>query len=112
MARNKFKDSNDALEQMKEDWKDHPVLVPLTGSMYVPGKVKKVENIVIDIGTGYYAEKDLACAKDYFKRKVAFVTEQIDKIEILGFEKSKIRDTIMEVMEMKMGQLKSQTQAA
>lgn len=57
MARNKFKESKEALEQMKEDWEEHTVLVPLTGSMYVPGIIKKVDNIILDIGTGYYAEK-------------------------------------------------------
>lgn len=35
--------------------------------------------------------QDLDNAKDYFKRKVDFVGEQMEKIEILGFEKSKIR---------------------
>lgn len=107
MARNKFKDSKEALEQMKEDWKEQQVLVPLTSSMYVPGIIKEVDNVIIDIGTGYYAEKDVPGAKDYFKRKVDFVTEQVDKIEMLGFEKSKIRDTIIGVMEMKLSQMKT-----
>lgn len=51
--------------------------------------------------------QDIDSAKDYFKRKTAFVTEQMEKIQILGLQKSRIRDTIVEVMEMKL-----QTQAA
>lgn len=47
-------------------------------------------------------------AKEYFKRKMSFVTEQMEKIQILGSEKSKIRDAIVEVMDMK---LQSQQQA-
>ncbi len=31
-------------------------------------------------------------AKSYFKRKVKFVTEQMEKIQMLGMEKSQVRD--------------------
>ena len=33
------------------------VLVPLTSSLYVPGKLNDVENVVVDVGTGYYVKK-------------------------------------------------------
>lgn len=46
--------------------------------------------------------QNIDAAKDYFKRKTAFVTEQMEKIQILGLQKSRIRDTIVEVMEMKL----------
>lgn len=56
MAKTKFAGSKEALEQVNEDWKEKEILVPLTGSMYVPGVVKQVDNLIIDVGTGYYAE--------------------------------------------------------
>ncbi|XP_075223730.1 putative prefoldin subunit 5 isoform X2 [Lycorma delicatula] len=67
-------------------------MVPLTGSMYVPGTIADSENVIIDVGTGYYLQKDIDGAKDYFKRKVTFVTEQMEKIQAVGMEKSKIRE--------------------
>lgn len=70
--------------------------------MYVPGKLTDTKNVILDIGTGYYAEQDIDGARDYFKRKTAFVTEQMEKIQVIGLEKSKIRDTVVEVMELKM----------
>ena len=33
------------------------VLVPLTSSLYVPGRLTDVESVVVDIGTGYYVTK-------------------------------------------------------
>lgn len=36
---------------------DKTILVPLTGSLYVPGKLQDVENVIIDVGTGYYVQK-------------------------------------------------------
>jgi len=31
--------------------------VPLTSSLYVPGRLIDVENVLIDVGTGYYVQK-------------------------------------------------------
>lgn len=78
------------------------ILVPLTGSMYVVGKLVDTNNVLIDIGTGYYAQKKVPDAKDYFDRRVAYVTEQMEKIQQLGLEKSKIRDATVDVIEMKL----------
>lgn len=33
------------------------MLVPLTSSLYVPGKITDPEHVVVDIGTGYYVKK-------------------------------------------------------
>ena len=33
------------------------ILIPLTSSLYVPGRLTDVENVVIDVGTGYYVKK-------------------------------------------------------
>ena len=31
--------------------------MPLTNSLYVPGKLSDVENVIVDVGTGYYVKK-------------------------------------------------------
>lgn len=110
MVKGKMKGSRDALEQLNPEKKNQPVLVPLTGSMYVPGVMKDTEKVVVDIGTGYYAEKSLQGAKDYLKKRADFVQEQIEKIELIGMEKSKIREAIIEVMTIKINTLKAQQQ--
>jgi len=107
VAKSKYSGSKESLEQFKSSWNDNVTLVPLTGSMYVPGKFKDINKVLIDIGTGYYVEMDLEKGKDYFRRRVEFVTEQMDKIEKLGIEKSKIRDAIQEVMQIKLAQLET-----
>lgn len=38
-------------------------------------------------------------AKSYFKRKVKFVTEQMEKVQMLGIEKSQVRDGKFSVVE-------------
>lgn len=108
MVKGKMKGSRDALEQLNPEKKDQPVLVPLTGSMYVPGVLAETDKVVVDIGTGYYAEKSLQGAKDYLKTRADFVQEQIEKIELIGMEKSKIREAIIEVMTIKINTMKAQ----
>lgn len=77
------------------------ILVPLTSSMYVTGELADTNNVIIDIGTGYYAEKNIEDAKDYFKRKVEYVTEQMEKIQQVGIERTKLRETTMDLIEAK-----------
>ena len=36
---------------------DKSILVPLTSSLYVPGKLTCNNRVLVDIGTGYYLEK-------------------------------------------------------
>jgi hypothetical protein len=38
-------------------WTDKSILVPLTNSLYVPGKLADTENVIVDVGTGYYVKK-------------------------------------------------------
>ena len=52
--------------------------------------------------TGYYVEKDVESAKEYFTKKVKYVTEQMEKVQGIGNEKAKIREAVMDVMEQKL----------
>ena len=36
---------------------DKVILVPLTNSLYVPGKLCDLDNVIVDVGTGYYVKK-------------------------------------------------------
>ena len=70
--------------------------------MYVPGMLDNSETVMVDVGTGYYIEKDIAGAKEYFKQKVKYVTENMEKVQAIGNEKNKIRDVVMDCMEAKL----------
>lgn len=36
---------------------ERTILVPLTSSLYVPGTLADSENVIVDVGTGFYVEK-------------------------------------------------------
>ncbi|KAG8176904.1 hypothetical protein JTE90_012848 [Oedothorax gibbosus] len=101
LAQKKYGDSRDCVEQLQKMKQGNPTLVPLTDSMYVPGELDETKKVIIDIGTGYYVEKDLPDAIDYFKRKVKFVTTQIEKVQQIMKEKLIAREVVIETMEGK-----------
>lgn len=91
-AQVKFQDSKESLDKITPASQGNPIMVPLTDSMYVEGKVADADKVIVDIGTGFYVEKKIPDAQDYFKRRVAFVTQQMEKLQFIGTEKMKIRD--------------------
>jgi prefoldin alpha subunit len=109
---NRFQDSGDCLKNFSGDMKDKEILVPLTGSMYVPGTLTDPQRVIVDVGTGYFVEKNVSEAKEYFNRKVKFVTEQMEKVQVLGNDKSRVREAILEVMEAKVQMQMAQQRAA
>eukprot|EP00091_Calanus_sinicus_P013419 TRINITY_DN29803_c0_g1_i1.p1 TRINITY_DN29803_c0_g1~~TRINITY_DN29803_c0_g1_i1.p1 ORF type:complete len:182 (-),score=70.80 TRINITY_DN29803_c0_g1_i1:236-736(-) len=102
LAQSKFQESGDSLSRMKPESDGKDVLVPLTGSMYVPGQLSNPGKVIVDIGTGYYVEKESSSAQDYFNRKVKYVTENMERVQAIGNEKAKIRELVMDVMQEKL----------
>lgn len=82
-AKQKFKESMDAIKVQRELPNDKSILVPLTGSMYVPGHLTDTNQFLLDIGTQYLIEKDADGAIDYFERKMKFIDVQLAKFSQL-----------------------------
>lgn len=82
-AKQKFKESMDAVKVQRELPNDRSILVPLTSSMYVPGQLTDTNQFLIDIGTQYLVEKDSDGAVDYFERKMKFIDVQLAKFSQL-----------------------------
>jgi len=111
-ARNKYSESSDCVEKHSTFKESTELLVPLTGSMYVPGTIGHTDRFIVDIGTGYFVQKDPATAQDFFKRKVTFLQEQIDKYVKIAQEKAALRDNILEALQYKSQMAHAQQQAA
>ncbi|CAI9720676.1 prefoldin subunit 5-like [Octopus vulgaris] len=101
VAQTKFSESQECLSQVTKQNLDNDILVPLTGSMYVPGKLSNVEECLVDIGTGYYIEMTVDSSKKFFKRKVDYITKQIEKMQPLLQDKYRMKQVVMELLQMK-----------
>ncbi|KAF0287357.1 Prefoldin subunit 5 [Amphibalanus amphitrite] len=111
MAQQKFSESLESVQQLTPDAAGKEILVPLTASMYVPGRLVDPEHVLVDVGTGYYLEKTTEGAREYFKRRIKFVTEQMEKLQKIGAEKQRVRDALDETLQGKV-QMAAQQQAA
>ncbi|KAH0514516.1 Prefoldin subunit 5 [Microtus ochrogaster] len=69
-------------------------------SMCVPGKLRDKEHVLLDVGTGYNV-KTAEDAKDFFKRKIDFLTKQMEKNQPALQEKHAIKQAVMEMMSQK-----------
>jgi prefoldin alpha subunit len=111
MVQQSFVSSETSLEQIKSVEKNKEILVPLTGSLYVPGRLIEQEKVLVDIGTGYYVNKSVDEAKKYFEKKIKFLTKQMEQLQPIIQNKAVIREDVMEVLQYKL-QLQLQVQKA
>lgn len=63
------------------DCADKPLLVPLTTSLYVPGKLASSEHVLVDVGTGFYVEKSLKDATKFYNGKVEELGANLKDLE-------------------------------
>ena len=45
------------------------IMVPLTSSLFVPGKMEDHNHVLIEVGAGYFIEKESKQALEYCDRK-------------------------------------------
>nr|XP_020448621.1 prefoldin subunit 5 [Monopterus albus] len=112
VAQTKYVEAKDSLNVLNKNNKGKELLVPLTSSMYVPGTLNDVEHVLVDVGTGYYVEKNVEDSKAFFKRKIDFLTKQIEKIQPPLQEKHAMKQAVIEVMNAKIQQLQQSQQAS
>ncbi|EED24117.1 prefoldin subunit 5, putative [Talaromyces stipitatus ATCC 10500] len=88
-AQSKFRDCvrtiNDGVvgkkSQQAAQSADNSILVPLTSSLYVKGKLADREKVIVDVGTGFYVEKTTAKAIEFYNKKVKELEANITDLE-------------------------------
>jgi len=89
----KYHSSGMACDALNEEEVGKPMLVPVTESLYVPGKVGATDKVLVDIGTGYFVEKTPKGAEEYCKKKVQEL--QVNMEKILGVVQQKRKQLVM-----------------
>lgn len=96
IAQNKYKDcinSVKMIEQNKDSNTDKEMLIPLTSSLYIPG-FNCVDKFKIDIGTGYFVEKDNKQSIEFFNRRIDKLTGDASKLKTLITDKASLLQSI------------------
>jgi prefoldin alpha subunit len=100
-AFNRMSNSKETIRRFATQDPGHEMLVPLTNSLYVPGKIENVESLLVDVGTGYFIEKSSKQAQKFLGRKVSQVAaKQIELEKSIGSKRGQL-EQVMNVMAQK-----------
>ncbi|ORX70168.1 Prefoldin alpha subunit [Linderina pennispora] len=105
-----FRECKSCVESMTADNMDKTIMVPLTNSLYVPGKLSNIDSVVVDAGTGYYIEKSVGDAAQYYDAKAEFVQGNAKKIQETIEQKQTSFRGLLEIIQFKMTQQQRQQQ--
>ncbi|XP_051149573.1 prefoldin subunit 5 [Andrographis paniculata] len=94
-----------ALQDLSVRPKGKKMLVPLTASLYVPGTLDDADNVLVDVGTGYFIEKTMAEGKDYCERKISLLKSNYDQLLEVATKKRSVADEAGAVLQAKLKQL-------
>merc|ERR1712178_432895 len=112
---NKFNQARISLKQINDQPQSEgqQILVPVTQSMYVPGKLKDANKCLLDIGTGYFVEKTRGDADDFCKRKIELLRQEIEKVTPVLRQRYESKQSVDEVLiNMQKSLMARQRQAA
>lgn len=100
-AANELAQSGRAIERFRDRKQGQTLLLPLTESLYVSGSLDSADTVLVELGTGYYAEKDLEQGAEFFRRKVLLVKDNLDEIGKIAAEKQRIHEQVVAVLKRK-----------
>lgn len=98
----RYHTSGRALEGMETEAEGTEMLVPLTSSLYVPGKLGDTSKVLVDVGTGYFLEQSPADGVDYCRRKVMLLKENMEKLIEVITQKRKQGMQVQQAFQAKM----------
>lgn len=80
LAHQRYQENKEFADDLyKSDNKE--ILVPLTSSLYLPGKAINVKTVTVDIGANYFLEMSVSKAQDFFARKMKYLSDNLEKID-------------------------------
>ena len=84
---NKYLDNKEYIKQLKE-YKEKEILVPMTSSLYIPGKCTDIKKVTIEIGANFFVETTIEKAEKFCDRKIESLKTNMDSIDKLIQEKN------------------------
>ncbi|CAL8089076.1 unnamed protein product [Calicophoron daubneyi] len=98
---NQFAASKVCLKDFTPESQNTDVLVPLTSTLCVPGKLSDTAHVIVDIGTGYFSEMTIDQAEKHFTRRIDYINKRIQEIAPALEERTQIHRTITAALETK-----------
>lgn len=83
--------SGKVLSDLTPDKEGNDILVPLTNSVFVRGKVEDCRSVLVNIGTGYFVERPVEGARKHCEERSKVLTGNITQFaKILGEKRNNL----------------------
>lgn len=92
------------MNEVKPENKGKTILVPLTNSLYVPGKLYDPDHVIVDVGTGYFVRKTRAQALKHYSNKVEYIRKNLETLEETISRKRDNMNSLISVLQSKIQQ--------
>jgi prefoldin alpha subunit len=96
--------SSKSLGTFTPDNEDREILLPLCNSVYVPGRAKDVKRVLLNVGTGYFAEMSTDAAKNHCLTKGGMLSANVNKFAKMLAQKRSHLETCMKILQLKLAQ--------
>ncbi len=103
-AKSRFLNAKISLNDISTSENGTFLYVPLSSSLYVPGKILDNNKVIVELGTNYYCEKTVDEAKELIERKITLISQSIETIEGVGLQKKKNLSQIIQIIQYKAAQ--------
>lgn len=87
------------------------VMVPLTSSIYVPGRLAETDKVLVDVGTGFFVEKSPGAAEKHFARRATLLKEEADRATQLHTQTRQQLEAVNAVLQRKTTESATQARA-
>ena len=104
----KFNHAEEALESLKDSEEGQEAMVPLTTSLYVPGKLTDTKSVMVDVGTGYFVDKRVDGAVALVGRKKEMLTKNIESLQMVVTKKRGLLEAVIQVRNQKLAEERNQ----
>ena len=112
VAQQAYDMSGKVLADLTPEKEGRDILVPLTNSVYVQGKVGDCKSVLVNIGTGYFVERPVVGAKNHCDERSRVLAGNITQFaKILG-EKRNNLEMCMLILQKKLQQAEAATEGS
>lgn len=102
LAHSKYGQALEALTDITPENKDKRIMVPLTSSLYVPGQLSNIQTVLVEVGTGYFVEKEIPDARTFIASKIEMIQGNLSKVAGALSGKRRDLDAVSSILQQKL----------
>jgi len=107
-AMGRYTDSLRSIDMIAKAKEGQKMLVPMTQSLFIPGKLADTEHVTVEIGTGFFVKRTIPDAKAFCERKISTLKAFTERLgESLMAQTANLRQ-IEQVIQIKVDLIKKQ----